>query len=254
MDSATLSSLASLVKDKVLEEGERIMDAGQETEAAIYFVRSGKVQRKATKFGKRDVLETGAYFGDQTLTHDADTGKNGPRDSVKVEAPYSVKVLEKATIGVLTLQDCRSVFDTTRVAKGKGAVGPSDPNVKLDSFKKHRILGAGTFGQVWLVSRDISGQKAAYALKVQSKYELVKDGQAESVVHEKEIMSQLHHPLICNLVGAFKDESFVYMVMDLVQGGELFNVIHTKTKDGLPEKDAKFYLAGVAEGLGYMHR
>jgi serine/threonine protein kinase len=63
----------------------------------------------------------------------------------------------------------------------------------------------GTFGQVWLVSRKTSdGDERVYALKIQSKYELVKSGQAKAVVHEKNIVAQLRHPFINGLVGSFQ--------------------------------------------------
>jgi serine/threonine protein kinase len=46
----------------------------------------------------------------------------------------------------------------------------------------------------------------------------------------------------------------VYMLMEMVQGGELYGIIHTRRRDGVNEADAKFYAAGIAEGLAYMHR
>jgi serine/threonine protein kinase len=70
---------------------------------------------------------------------------------------------------------------------------------------------AGTFGQVWLVSRETADvEQRAYALKIQSKYELCKSGQAKAVVREKNVMMRLHHPLICRLFGAFQvSQSFI---------------------------------------------
>jgi serine/threonine protein kinase len=45
------------------------------------------------------------------------------------------------------------------------------------------------------------------------------------------------------------------MLMNLVQGGELYNVIYNaKHRAKLPEGDVKFYAAGIHEALGYMHR
>ena len=74
------------------------------------------------------------------------------------------------------------------------------------------------------------------------------------MVDEKNIMAALHSPFLIELVTTYKDECFVYMLMSLVQGGELHAIIHTSRRDGIPEIQAKFYLAGVAEGLSYMHR
>ena len=35
---------------------------------------------------------------------------------------------------------------------------------------------------------------------------------------------------------------------------ELHNIIYTDKRNKLPEDEASFYIAGIAEGLGYMHR
>jgi protein kinase A len=43
----------------------------------------------------------------------------------------------------------------------------------------------------------------------------------------------------------------VYMLLGLVQGGELFSLLHQDSYDGVSEKDAKFYAAGILEGLSH---
>jgi serine/threonine protein kinase len=106
-----------------------------------------------------------------------------------------------------------------------------------------------------LVSRPCSdGAQKAYALKVQSKYDLCNNGQAKAVIQEKNIMERLHHPFLTNLVNAYQDTDLVYMLMGLVQGGELHGVMHTPRKNKISEKAAQFYAAGIAEGLAFMHR
>ena len=44
------------------------------------------------------------------------------------------------------------------------------------------------------------------------------------------------------------------MLLGLVQGGELFSLMHQAAYDGMSEKDARFYSAGVLEGLSHIHR
>ena len=67
-------------------------------------------------------------------------------------------------------------------------------------------------------------------------------------------MAQFNNPFLATLVATFQDKDCVYMVMNLVQGGELHSVMHTPDSDVLTEKVARFYLACIAEGLAYMHR
>ena len=50
---------------------------------------------------------------------------------------------------------------------------------------------------------------------------------------------------------SFQDEACIYMLLTLIQGGELLNIIQGGI---LPESAAKFYAASIAEGLTYMHR
>ena len=89
---------------------------------------------------------------------------------------------------------------------------------------------------------------------LQSKYDLLKEGQAKAVMNEKAIMAKLRHPFIINLAGTYQDADFLYMLLGIVQGGELFSLMHTPTRDGVPEAQAKFYGACIAEGLAFMHR
>ena len=89
---------------------------------------------------------------------------------------------------------------------------------------------------------------------IQSKYDLLKEGQAKAVMNEKTIMTKLRHPFIINMAATYQDRDFLYMLLGIVQGGELFSLMHTPTRDGIPETQAKFYGACIAEGLAFMHR
>jgi serine/threonine protein kinase len=95
----------------------------------------------------------------------------------------------------------------------------------------------------------------AYALKVQVKYELANEGQLKAVIEERNILRDMNHPFISKLVMADQDEHFIYMLMDFIQGGELFSVIHEELDTpGLPEDQVRFYSLCLADALAYMHR
>jgi serine/threonine protein kinase len=96
-----------------------------------------------------------------------------------------------------------------------------------------------------------------YALKIQSKFQLVEEGQADACIREKEALAAMFHPNIIKLYATFQDEDFVYMVLQLLQGGELFNLIHPIDADisvnGLPEEKARFYSFCIADALAHVH-
>lgn len=275
LEDASLDSLANLIDERKFEKGQVIMTQGKETIASMYFVREGKVEVKSSD-GKCDTCGEGTYFGDDLLTIDKQYAKADAEKSkelsvdfsseltldkpAKMVAKYTVTVLEDAVLGSLSIRDCRRVFDTTRIGHGEKEAKKSftqsviEQKMSLDDLDRHVMLGSGTFGQVWLVSLKGAKQPTAYALKIQSKAELIQAHQAKGVVQEMTIMKELQYPFLLRLVNTYQDTDFVYMLLGLVQGGELFNRIHSSVFDGVPEMTAKFYAAGVYEGLAYMHR
>ena len=256
LSSGDYSQLAELIVDDNYAGGRVLFKEHAQTPAALYFVRDGEVKLTSSDAAYNDkIIKQGGYFGDDMLRHDATQGNmNG---AAVTKSAYTVTILTECTLGMLTLEECRSVFDTTKVGKSKPSVRASirEADIDINALEYHTILGAGTFGQVWLVSRSSSdGTRKPYALKIQSKYELIRHSQAKGVVQEKNIMAQLHHPFIIKLVTTSQDKQRVYMLLGIVQGGELFNLMHNNSKDGLSDANAKFYAAGILEGMGYMHR
>jgi protein kinase A len=136
---------------------------------------------------------------------------------------------------------------------------PAVKKYQLNDFERHCILGAGQFGQVWLVSEKARSAKVAdptavYALKVHAKYELITSDEVETILREKQIMQQLNgHPFIVQLHAAFQDDNLVYMLQEFCQGGELFSVLHHAVDGCLSESQAAFYTLCIADALLYMH-
>ena len=46
-------------------------------------------------------------------------------------------------------------------------------------------------------------------------------------------MEKLKHPFLIDLVNTYQDTDFVYMLLGVVQGGELYSVIHSARRDGV---------------------
>jgi hypothetical protein len=256
LSQPTLSTLASQIVEKQFPPKTDIMTEGKTTQAALYFVRSGKVEMKCKSDPEcNKTIESGGCFGEEMLEIDV----GGMKQSTDFVAKYTVRTVgDTVIVGVLSMMTFREVIDTTTLGKQKKTVADltgGDANIPLVALTRHKILGAGTFGQVWLVSHVGSDQqRRPYALKIQSKFELIKNHQAKGVVQEKNIMQQLHHPFLTNLVQTYQDVDFIYMLLGLVQGGELFSLLHQTSYDGISEKDTKFYAAGILEGLSHMHR
>jgi len=196
LDGRQIGSLASLLIDKQFGVGETIMAEGQETESALYFVRKGRVELSEGQ-SVVSVIQEGGFFGEAIF-----------RDALTVKAPYTARVTDGDCVcGVLAVAGSRGVFDTSLLGRDQTDVEMMESisdlhvaittNAKLSDLQKHRILGEGTFGQVWLVSEALpDGTRRPFALKIQSKYNLAEEGQINAVVQEKNIMQQMQHPFI----------------------------------------------------------
>jgi cAMP-dependent protein kinase regulator len=144
LEPRTIQALAGFIKEVSLPSGEYIMKENEQTEAAMYFIRSGKLQ--LTTNARDEIYEGVSTLGAKLLLADAITGKNGPTDSTSVSAPYTVQVIEDCRLGVLSLKDCRKAVDTIYIGKGIDLTHDSlvERKVRLEDLTKHRILGAGT--------------------------------------------------------------------------------------------------------------
>merc|ERR1719162_1554224 len=165
----------------------------------------------------------------------------------------TITIEENTVCGVLSQESIKSIIGSvSRLGKPLPPVSSTlDNSFRLRDMQKVRILGVGTFGKVWLVSHLRT--HVPYALKMLAKREIIGHHQVEGVIREKNIMSSIDHPFVVNLINTFQDDRSLYMLIELVQGGELFSVIHTETRDGIPNPNARFYAACILESLSHLH-
>lgn len=113
-------------------------------------------------------------------------------------------------------------------------------------LKLVRVLGKGAFGKVYLVRCKKNNIK--YALKCIRKEKVITSRLTEHVIREKEVMEHLQSPFLVSLAASFQDTSHLYMMMQLVEGGELFNYLAERDSP-LTEAEARFYGGCVILGL-----
>lgn len=111
-------------------------------------------------------------------------------------------------------QNNPQVSRTERTTKGK---------YTLDDFAIQRTLGTGSFGRVHLVQSKHNHRY--YAIKVLKKAQVVKMKQIEHTNDERRMLNRVRHPFLVTLWGTWQDARNLYMVMDFVEGGELFSLL-----------------------------
>ncbi|EGG17682.1 putative protein serine/threonine kinase [Cavenderia fasciculata] len=121
--------------------------------------------------------------------------------------------------------------------------------INLNSFTVTHLVGKGGFGKVHQVIKNDS--KKVYALKTLKKNHIIKKNSVQNTISEKDILKRIKHPFIVKLHYAFQDAQKLYLVMDFVNGGQLF--YHLKKELMFKESQARFYLAELILGLEHLH-
>jgi len=121
-----------------------------------------------------------------------------------------------------------------------------------EDFQILRLIGKGTFGQVYQVRKKDT--KRIYAMKVLSKKVIVQKKEVAHTVGERNILVRTatsDSPFIVGLKFSFQTPSDLYLVTDYMSGGELF--WHLQKDGKFEEKRAKFYIAELILAIQHLH-
>jgi CRP-like cAMP-binding protein len=235
--------IAELTVEVCYKEGSKLFENGRPYPPCLWMIRSGQVIVYGKKSQHIYNFQTGDYLGDKSILNpDEHISSHDATCETNVDA------------WVLKRDDIQSVIvDLNRLGKTAGYLNikrESLVKIGLDDLKRHKILGQGGFGKVWLVQSKST--RDVYALKIINKRKLLESKHERSVLREKEMLELLHHPFILHLVSSFQDETNLYLVLPVIQGGELFSVVSQKP-NGLSAHDAAFYGTCIIEALGHFH-
>eukprot|EP00742_Colponemidia_sp_Colp-10_P003631 GILJ01003865.1.p1 GENE.GILJ01003865.1~~GILJ01003865.1.p1 ORF type:complete len:294 (-),score=20.66 GILJ01003865.1:249-1130(-) len=128
----------------------------------------------------------------------------------------------------------------------RGIGPPKSMREFSEKYKVGRTLGRGTFSVVKLVTDKHSHQD--YAAKVINKEMVTKKSRLQD---EITILGLLRHPHIIRLHELFEDPDELYMILDLVRGGELFDRI--VKKKFYPEIEAKQVIRNLLDAVIHCH-
>lgn len=131
----------------------------------------------------------------------------------------------------------------------KGETIDFNAEVELSHFSLLRSVGKGAFGKVRVVQHK--GNKQLYALKYINKEKCVQMKAVENIIQERRLLEEIQFPFVCNLRYAFQDDENLFMVLDLMLGGDLR--FHLDRLGHLPEKQVQFYVAEIGLGLHHLH-
>ncbi|XP_048407511.1 serine/threonine-protein kinase 32C isoform X2 [Stegostoma tigrinum] len=133
-------------------------------------------------------------------------------------------------------------------SSSKRPVFDEKEGVTFDHFQILRAIGKGSFGKVCIVQKRDT--EKMYAMKYMNKQQCIERDEVRNVFRELEILQEIEHVFLVNLWYSFQDEEDMFMVVDLLLGGDLR--YHLQQNVQFTEDAMKLYICEMALALDYL--
>mmetsp|Transcript_27953 Transcript_27953/g.67943 ORF Transcript_27953/g.67943 Transcript_27953/m.67943 type:complete len:551 (+) Transcript_27953:147-1799(+) len=121
--------------------------------------------------------------------------------------------------------------------------------LRVGKYLLKETLGTGFFAEVKLAVHVDSGKK--YAIKIIDKRKVPLKDLERQIKREVKIMQYLRHDFIVSVHQVLMSGTRMYLVMDYVSGGELFDLIVKKQR--VDEKESRKYFQQLVDAVSYCH-
>ncbi|KAI3947846.1 hypothetical protein MKX01_034511 [Papaver californicum] len=129
------------------------------------------------------------------------------------------------------------------------ASSSSRARVRVGKYELGRTLGEGTFAKVKCARNCETGEN--FAIKILDKDKLLKHKMIDQIKREISTMKLIRHPNVIRLYEVMASKSKIYIVLELVTGGELFDKITSRGR--LKEDEARKYFQQLINAVDYCH-
>ena len=135
-------------------------------------------------------------------------------------------------------------------ASGGDKSASSNALVQIGHYVLGETLGIGTFGKVKVGFHQMTGHKVA--VKILNRQKIKNLDVVGKIRREIQNLKLFRHPHIIKLYQVISTPTDIFMVMEYVSGGELFDYIVKHGK--LKEDDARRFFQQIISGVEYCHR
>ncbi|ELP85284.1 calcium/calmodulin-dependent protein kinase type 1G, putative [Entamoeba invadens IP1] len=217
----------------MLGRGNPAMNITTLTISSQHFMIQAKEDEKKgeKKYSLTDTSTNGTYLN-QTVV-----GKNG---RVEIQLYDEISLLspikEKESASYMFL-----VFDKLKEEEENG--GPQK------KYNFGRLIGKGSFARVREVTDKATNKK--YAMKIIDRNNTSVVSDEKQIFNEFEILRKMSHKNVIGLYDVFLTPSTLYIVFELVDGGDLFHLL--EQKGCLNEMECRLVMQQLLQGLQYLH-
>ncbi|XP_065357479.1 cGMP-dependent protein kinase, isozyme 1 [Calliphora vicina] len=265
LSEEVLAKIADVLEVEFYPAGTYIIRQGASGDT-FFLISQGSVkvtQKLAPSTEEKEIrtLEMGDYFGEQALINEDKRTANIIAMAPGVECLTLDRESFTHLIGDLCELKEKNYGDENRVLamkyseKSKEIFGANIkqefPDMQLTDLEVVATLGIGGFGRVELVKAYQRNSVDIFALKCLKKRHIVDTKQEEHVFSERTIMLTCNSPFICRLYRTFRDEKYVYMLLEACMGGEIWTML--RDRGSFDDNAAQFIIGCVLQAFEYLH-
>ncbi|XP_022914386.1 cGMP-dependent protein kinase, isozyme 1-like isoform X2 [Onthophagus taurus] len=253
-----LRIIADLLKKEVFKPDTVIVKEGDVGDK-FYIIRAGSVTVTKNGEGKVGELGKGEFFGERALLYSDTRQATVTAQAPSVECltltrtqfqehfdPNLLKVVDDK------IEDVQEQDKTPKREMPSTSAGGEYSDIKLADLTMIATLGVGGFGRVELVQHK-KQKDLTFALKYLKKADMVEQSQVEHVYNERNIQIKCNSIFIVRLYNTFKDQKYLYFLMESCLGGDLWAYLQKRKNKCVSDQDARFFAGCVLEAFAYLH-
>lgn len=126
---------------------------------------------------------------------------------------------------------------------------PPIPRTRVGKYEMGKTIGEGSFAKVKLAKNVENGEFVA--IKILDRNHVLRHNMMDQLKREISAMKMINHPNVIKIFEVMASKTKIYIVLELVNGGELFDQIATNGR--LKEDEARSYFQQLIKAVDYCH-